>query len=40
MKLTRLALGVVLVWLATLGSTAAQSYSRGQNASPAYDGWE
>ena len=40
MKLTRLALGVMLVWLATLGSTAAQSYSRGQNAAPAYEGWE
>ena len=40
MTLTRLTIGVVLVCLATLGSTAAQSYSRGQNAAPAYEGWE
>lgn len=40
MSLTRLVLSVLVVCLATLGSTAAQSYSRGQNASPAYEGWE
>ena len=40
MSLSRLVLSVLVVCLATLGSSAAQSYSRGQNASPAYEGWE
>ena len=40
MSFTRLVLSVLAVCLATLGSSAEQSYSRGQNASPAYEGWE
>ncbi len=40
MSLARLVLSVLAVCLTTLGTSAEQSYSRGQNASPAYEGWE
>ena len=40
MSFARLALPVLVLCLAALGARAEQSYSRGQNASPAYEGWE
>ena len=39
MSFARLALPVLVLCLATLGARAEQSYSRGKNASPAYEGW-
>ena len=39
---TRLIPAVVVLWAAAVGLAAAQglTYSRGQNVSPAYEGWE
>ena len=40
MSSARLLLLVLVVYLKALGARAEQSYSRGRNASPAYEGWE